>query len=97
MGFIVMKSFDNLDDFYENVENGDIVELVFKHEVYYNINSNEIKKEPRNKFCLPINRYIGYYCGFDSRGRVLCMRPTDSTHLNILVHNCTEIVQTYNV
>lgn len=97
-----MKSFSTFEEFSINVEKGDIVELLFKKDTFFNSKRETIDCEVDNSN-IPVEKLVGYYNGASnlSIGKkkqfYLDLRLSDSMFTKILIGDYDKIVIEYRV
>src|SRR3989344_840754 len=97
-----MKQFDNFDEFSEGVEKDNIVELLFREDIYFNL-SNYLISNETDGVCIPVNTFVGYYDSLSliglnkSNSPYLVLRLSNSMHTRILVRDFKNIVKEYRI
>jgi len=97
-----MKKFDKFEEFSKSVKEGNIVELLFKKDTFFNSKRETISSESDNS-TISVEKIVGYYNDASnlSIGKrkqfYLDLRSTNSMFTKILIGDYNEIVIEYRI
>lgn len=99
LGLIVMRRFENFDEFNRNVSRDNLVRIIFKDDLYYD-RENFIVNKNNDGNVYPLNYIVGEYSGvlkWDGRKEHLVIYFGGSNYSVVLIPDFKDLIKHYEI